>query len=463
MTYNADGQIILTEVDGSSYTGLYAADGSWNVVINDGSAYAGRYHPCGAYNAVVTTNPSAGSTAPNGSIYIISNTFGGYSPVGSYSAQGTPGVRFVSNLTTSNTTRIKAGYEAMQAGTRNMNIAVMGDSTDRGVDETAVPYNSQYPLSIAEQLAILFRADGIAAGANNWYGISGNNFNDYMIRDSRVSSTGSATAFNIAVPCQGGAELEFPTAAGTFSFTPQQDTNTADIYYQDSAAGRSFTWAVDGGATTLITTTGVNTIVKLTIPLGAVGPHTIQLAWSAGFVRIYGIDCYDNTRKEVTIRQWAISGGTTSNMIDDTNAPSAGRLRQLSLFPVDLVIGDIGFVNSWRLNRSVSNCVNDMRTLIDAIQAAGGDFIFCIPPFDSGSTGSTANQQAYIDAAITVCLEKNCPIFNIRQAWGSKGAADTSGYMSAGDAVHPTIAGQANRALNILPAIRFGMGLTPYG
>lgn len=460
MSYNSDGQLILTQVNGLSYTGLYAADGSWNIVINDGSTISGKYHPCGALNAVITTNPSAGAIAPNGSMYVILNNNGTYSPT---FTGGTPGVQYVTNLTKTNTTRILAGYQAMQANTRNMNIAIMGDSTDRGVDETAIPYNSQYPLSLAEQLAILFRADGIASGANNWYGISGNTFNDFMLRDSRCAVTGATTAFVTAVPCQGGAEIEFPTAAGTFSFTPQQNTNTADIYYQDSTAGRAFTWAVDGGATTLITTTGLNTIVKLTIPLGSVGAHTVTLAWSAGFVRIYGIDCYDNTRKEVTIRQWAISGGTTSNMIENTGSPSSGRLQQLSLFPVDLVIGDLGLVNSWRLNRSIPNCVADVTTLIDAVRAGNADIIFCIPPFDSSSTGSAGNQQAYIDAILSLCQQKNCPVFNIRQAWGSKTAADTAGYMSAGDAVHPTIAGQANRAARLRPLIRYGMGLSAYG
>ena len=133
------------------------------------------------------------------------------------------------NLTPTTTSRILAGFQAMQAGTRNMVQALTGSSVDRGVDETASPYNSQYPLSLAEQLATLYRADGIASGANNWYGISGNNFADYMARDSRVSATGSATSGVTSVPCQGGSELEFPTAAGTFSFAPQQNTSTAEI------------------------------------------------------------------------------------------------------------------------------------------------------------------------------------------------------------------------------------------
>jgi hypothetical protein len=366
------------------------------------------------------------------------------------------------NLSQSITPRAKAGFDAMQAGTRNMVIAWTGSSVDRGVDETAVPYNSQYPLSVAEQQAMLFRGDGIASGANNWYGISGNNFADYMARDSRCVATGSATSGVTSVPCQGGSELEFPTAAGTFSFTPQQNTNTADIYYQDSTAGRAFTWAVDGGSTTTVTTVGANTIAKVTIPLGSVGAHTIQLAWSAGFVRIYGIDCYDNTRKEITIRQWATSGGTVSGMIDNAGSPSAGRPRQLQLFTPDVVAGDIGVVNTWRaVGVSVETAKAQAEQYIDIIKNAGADFIFVVPPFDSGSVGNTANQQAYINAIIASCIATGCAVFNLRAApgWTSKAASDAAGYTVAPDAIHKTIAGQASTAALLMPGLQYAMGI----
>lgn len=371
-------------------------------------------------------------------------------------------VPFTTNLSPATTTQIRAGYQAMLAGTRNMNIAVMEDSTGRGVDETASPYGSQYPLSVAEQLAILFRSDGIAAGANNWYGISGFDFADYTDRDSRVAATGATTAFAIAVPIQGGSEIEFPTAAGTWSFTPQQPVSSCQIYYQDSTAGRQFSWDVDGGAATTITTAGLNTIASATIPLGSVGTHTIRLTWVAAFVRIYGIDCQDATRKEVTIRQWSISGGTTSNMIDNTGTPNSGRLRQMDLNRPDVVAGDFGIINSWRLSRSIANVVLDLTTLFDAIKAAGADFIFVEPPFDSSSDGNAAIQQQYVDAAAALAISKGGIVFRTRQALTSKTVSDSYGYTVANDAVHYRIYGESFRAALMKPMFRYGMGLTPF-
>lgn len=77
--YNSSGQINLTSVNGSTYTGRYASDGSTYIVINDGTQLTGFNHPCGAVNAVVTTSPSS-FQHPNGSMYVV-NTIDGYHPV----------------------------------------------------------------------------------------------------------------------------------------------------------------------------------------------------------------------------------------------------------------------------------------------------------------------------------------------------------------------------------------------
>lgn len=366
-----------------------------------------------------------------------------------------------SNLTLGTTTRIKAGYTAMLAGTRNTVHAFEGDSVDRGVDETASPYGSQYRLSVAEQLAAVFRADGIASGANNWYAISGTSLNDYDIRDDRFTAAGTAAMGSSVV--KGGAGLSMSSATATMSFTPQGNTNTADIYTLQNSAfnGAQLQVLVDGVPTATITQDATNTIRKTTVPLGAVGPHTITINWVSGANALYGIECYDNTRKEVAVRNWAHSGATTSQMVDNTGTPTAGRINQMNLFPPDLIMGDIGVVNSWRNGTAVATVKAQAETFIDAVQAAGADFIFIEPPFDSAAAGNTANQQQYIDAIKDSCLAKNCAWFNLRQApgWTSKAASDAAGFTSAPDAVHKTIAGQANTAALLRPGLRFAMGL----
>jgi hypothetical protein len=70
--YNSDGQIVITQVDGVSYTGLYAADGTYNAVVNDNPP-PGLYHPCGAFNAVSVADTSAGFYSPSGAVNVILN------------------------------------------------------------------------------------------------------------------------------------------------------------------------------------------------------------------------------------------------------------------------------------------------------------------------------------------------------------------------------------------------------
>lgn len=372
------------------------------------------------------------------------------------------GVPFADNLKPATTSKILAGYQAMLAGTRNMRVAVMGDSSERSVDETASPYGSQYPLSIAEQLATLFRSDGIAAGANNWYGISGTSLSDYDLRDDRFLASGTAAVGSTIV--QGGAGLSMSSATAAASFTPQQPVSSCDIYTLQFVGFNGATLAanVDGGTATNIVQNTTTTIRQTTISAGSVGTHTVNVNWASGSNALYGIDCQDATRKEITFRQWGISGGTSSSMIDNTGSPQAGRLNQLALSPVDLVLGDFGLINSWRLNRSVANVVLDLTTLFDAIKAAGADFIFVEPPFDSSSTGNTANQQQYVDAAAALAISKGGIVFRTRQALVSKTVSDSYGYTVANDAVHYRIYGEAFRAALLKPVIRYGMGLTPF-
>lgn len=70
--FNADGKVNVTEVDGNTYTGVYAADGSYNVVVDDLSHF-GVMHPCGAYRV----NSADGLTYYDSTGAIYANRFMG--------------------------------------------------------------------------------------------------------------------------------------------------------------------------------------------------------------------------------------------------------------------------------------------------------------------------------------------------------------------------------------------------
>lgn len=82
MIYNSNGQVRLTIVNGSSYTGLYASDGSWNVVLTtENTTWKGIHNPCGAFWGTITTNPASPFYAIDGSLNIIENIDNSFSPV----------------------------------------------------------------------------------------------------------------------------------------------------------------------------------------------------------------------------------------------------------------------------------------------------------------------------------------------------------------------------------------------
>lgn len=357
------------------------------------------------------------------------------------------------NLKKSNTSAFRSVY---LAGARNTRLAFMGDSTMRGTDELATPYNAQFGNATPMKLAPLLQSAGIAAGANNLFGSGTTTIADLKLRDGRFNHSGAAVFGGVQT--QGGSDFNFPTAASTISFTPQGNVTKFDIYWRDAAVGRNFSWAVDGGGATTINSSGVAAMRKTTVSAGAAGVHTLSLAWVAGSVNLFGIDAYDDTagRVEVSCLNWGVNGGTTSTMIGNVGPPNGGRLQFITSFPPDLVIGELGIVNSWRNSMSVATAKAEMTTLVQAVKAAGSDFMFLTPPYDGSVLGLAANQNAYVDAMYEIAVSEDVPLIDIRQKWLSFANQTTLGL--TGDNVHPTIAaGYPDTAAVVQQAVQYAL------
>ncbi len=374
---------------------------------------------------------------------------------------GSGKLSFVTNLKASNTTNFRTAY---RANTGNVPIAFQGNSTTRGVDEGAVPYGSQYnSYDVAYQLANALNTAGIPAGAENWFGLSGANFNDYFnvpghgTRDGRWATSGG-TIFGTE-KLQGGTAMQFPGVASGATYTTVGSVDKAVIYWQDlGAANRIMTYSVDGGATTNLTTSGV-TAMRATSPisLGAKGVHSIAFNWvSGGTTLFFGIDTYDSSRNQISIWQQGISGGTSANMIDDGGAPGGGRITQLTLFPPKLIFTEMGIVNDWRTNVAVATSQANCTSFINSMKAINIDVILVIPPWDNATgTGNTANQAQYVAAMYAAAAAADVPVVDIRKRWTSYAAAVAAGWQRGTDNVHPSTAGYNDEAYNIfLPVIQ---------
>jgi hypothetical protein len=222
-----------------------------------------------------------------------------------------------------------------------------------------------------------------------------------------------------------GRDSELPSAGNVTKF---------DIYWRDGAAGRNFTWAIDGGSTTAVNSSGTTQIVKTTVSAGAAGSHTLNLAWALGSVTVLGIDAYDDTssRRELSIWNWGISGATSANLIDNTDT-IAGRLAEITFMAPDLSIIEGGVINDWRNSLGTAATIANLTTLFTTCQAVG-DVIYFTPRFDNAGTGDAANQNAYVAAATALAVSMGIPVHDNRSLLGSFAISNTAGFYS--DTVH---------------------------
>jgi hypothetical protein len=223
------------------------------------------------------------------------------------------------------------------------------------------------------------------------------------------------------------------------TFTPQANCDTAQIIWRDGAAGRDWDWSVDGGAATNITSSGSTAFRIETVSLGALGAHTLTLSWDLGTIHILGINCYDSSRKEISLWNWGICGGTSTNLINNTDTV-VGRLAILahaSLKP-DLAFIEGGLINDWRTSIAVATSKANLTTLVSTVKANSGNVILCTPTFDAGSTGLTASQQLYVDAMYQVALEQNVGLIDFRKI--SPERSDTVHMTTAGHLAMATVA-----------------------
>lgn len=347
------------------------------------------------------------------------------------------------NLSWDNTANFRATY---RAGVRNTRVAFIGDSTLRGQSTgggTAQAVNS-YPM----QLATLLCAAGLNAGANNVWGDGGSwglgqTIANYITGDSRVTA---AAGWGLGSTLSAGGNNFGATAAGSMTFTPQANCDTVQVIWRDGATGRNWNWKVDGGAATNVLSTNVTQFAIVTIPLGSLGAHTVTLTWDLGTVGILGISGYDSTRKELTLWNWGICGGTSANLINnaDTVVGRLAILAHASLKP-DLAFIEGGLINDWRTSVAVATSKANLTTLVTTTKTNGGDVILCAPVFDSGTSGLTASQQLYVDAMYQVATEQNVGLIDYRKI-----------APTPSDTVHPTAAGysaMANVTRNVMQAI----------
>lgn len=367
--------------------------------------------------------------------------------------KGYSGAPYTYNINSTNTAAFRA---VVAANTRNTLIAAVGDSTTAGFSTgfTTTQALTSWPV----QLSNLFNTQGTTSGANNRYGAASSTWTFLLTFDGRVTGTGAWTqGATLAV----GGNAFAATSAGSMTFTPQANVSKFDIYWRDGASGRNFDISIDGGAATHVLSSGTTQIAKTSVTAGGVGAHSVTLTWVLGAVTVLGINSYDATRNELSSLNWGINGATSTNLIDNTDT-IAGRFAEManSLMKPDLAIVEAGIVNDWRNSISVAQSKANVTSLVRQLLAGGSNVILLTPPFDNGSAGFTANQNAYVNELYQVAAEQGVGLIDIRLRWSSYANAVANGWQTNADTVHPTPAGYADEARVINAAIKSAINNT---
>lgn len=354
------------------------------------------------------------------------------------------------NFKPSNVYKLRA---AMQRRDRNCLIAIAGPSTTAG--QSTGGGAGQAVNSWPMQMARMLQAEGIPAGAGNFFADhscwgAAQTVANYVAGDSRIVATGAAALDGRKGP---GGNIWSLTAAGDLTFTPQVACTKADIYWRDNTTGHTFSWAVDGGAATNISSTGVAQIAKTTISLGALGTHAIKLAWVAGTVYILGVHAYDDTagRKEISVLNWGISGANSTQLINDTDT-TVGRLKSIGAFAPDAVVIDDWPINDARQSILATTTRANIKTMAQRVLAAGGVPILTTQLPDGSTSGLTALQADYAAMLFGLADELDIPLMDFRGSIVSYELGNAAGLYS--DNIHPTALGNAVKAAAGVEMIR---------
>lgn len=334
----------------------------------------------------------------------------------------------------------RAALARVIGGTGNAKIYTIGDSTFVGYNNGAANNMTTSPPAM---LANMFNAAGINAFFNNKIGKP-------SITDGRLT-LGSWTTGGWVI----GGNSSFlinATTATPLSFCTSSPVNSANLIWYTTGTSAQFSYTIDSGSPTTITT-GTSTGIHTTTITPTLGTHCFNMNWVAGTVGYVGWDATDTTKNGIDV----ISGGAISSTSAIWSAPGNGTytgVGTITYLAQDLTIIDIG-INDWCAAVPVSTYMANMQTIITQAKTVGDVLLVTPIPTQPGAScnASTApsnvSQQAYVNALYVLAAKNNIPLVDLFSRWQSYAAS--SAFYTGG--VHPLQNGIADMAEAIFSAL----------
>jgi lysophospholipase L1-like esterase len=224
------------------------------------------------------------------------------------------------------------------------------------------------------------------------------------------------------------------------SLTAEFEATAFDILWAQVSGGGTFSYAIDGGSATNVSTAGTTEGGHVTSITGlSVGTHEIVIAGVSGTAIVEGVMVYDGD-EAAGIRMWEAGHG--GYKASDYTASSVW-LDSLETVQPDLVIITLG-VNDWRNDISSASFSADIAEIISDIRAVctiDPSFVLMASFEPTDPSPPAESWDDYIAAMVALADAADDIIFvNIDERMGSVAPATTLGLINA-DLVHPTAAG----------------------
>lgn len=330
------------------------------------------------------------------------------------------------------------------------NVVCLGDSITEGQHAAGPPasgFENKWVSRLRDLLRARYPTQGLAGGGRGYINVVGTGESSFTWP---AASTGSPSAIG-----QGpkGAGLQLNTTGQKITYSSLTG-DSADIMWTQVFGGGSFSWAVDGGAATNVSTNGGATVDgKIThISLGSPGSHSLVLAWVSGSADIDGIvEYYGDFAQGISVHDAGHFGWQTSSWVTSLNggvaANSAAAIAALS---PNLIVISLG-VNDQFSNVNPSTFQSNLQTIISGLKAQLTSpfpaFVIQMYPPRSNQGTYTFAWPLYVAAAYAVAqADTSGPggssivsVMDWTLGPRMPGAdTDVYGFWQSGDAVHPS-------------------------
>lgn len=335
------------------------------------------------------------------------------------------------------------------------NVVCIGDSITEG--QGATQADRRWIARLRDNLRTKFQTTGISGGGRGFVGAVGT---------GEVSFTWPTTvAGSPTIASSLGPKSQFlQLNASGQSVTYSLNGDAADIMWTQVPFGGTFSWQVDGGATTNVSTNGGSIDDgKLThINLGASGAHTLTIAWVSGNANIDGIIEFNGDYASgIQVHDAGHYGWQTSDWItvlaNGANSPAAA-INALDPAATIIMLG----VNDQYSGVSPATYQTNLTQIISLLRALAtppySSVILVMVPPRTGQAGYAYPWSQYVDAAWSVAaadtggVGSSSLVTVLDFTLGPRmldADSDIYGNWPGGDLVHPSDKGHSTIADHI--------------